>query len=76
MIKEHDCVALTTDLQPENLTAGDVGVVVHVHSGGKAFIVEFMNLRGGTIAVTTLKPNQIRRVSKREVPHARELRKT
>ena len=75
MIKEHDCVVLTTDLQTENLTAGDV-VVVDVHAGGKAFVVEFMNLRGGTLAVTTLHPNQIRRVSKREVAHARELRKT
>ena len=36
---------------------------------------EFLTLRGNTIAVTTLKKNQIRAVSGREVAHARDLSK-
>ena len=31
MIKEHDCVVLTSDLPSEGLLSGDVGTVVHVH---------------------------------------------
>jgi hypothetical protein len=34
MIKEHDCVVLTTDLPAEGLTAGDIGTVVHIHKAG------------------------------------------
>jgi hypothetical protein len=30
MIKEHDCVALTSDIPAQGLQAGDVGTVVHV----------------------------------------------
>jgi hypothetical protein len=75
MIKELDPVALTTDLPAENLAKGDLGTVVHVHKGGTAFIVEFLTLRGNTIAVTTLKKNQIRAVSGREVAHARDFSK-
>jgi len=41
-IKEHDCVVLTRDLPAENLQAGDVGAVVHIHKGGVAYEVEFV----------------------------------
>ncbi len=75
MIKEHDCVVLTTDLLDKNLKTGDVGAVVHVHPGRKAFEVEFMTLRGRTITVVTLDRTQIRRVSEKEVAHVRELTK-
>src|SRR5277367_3164026 len=34
--KEHDCVVLTRDLPDENLRAGDVGAVIHIHKGGVA----------------------------------------
>ena len=42
-IKEHDRVVLTADLSGEKLAAGDVGTVVHVHSTGKAYEVEFVH---------------------------------
>ena len=76
MIKEHDSVVLTADLSDKNLRVGDVGAVVHVHPGKKAFEVEFMTLRGRTVTVATLWRSQIRPVSAREVLHARELAKT
>ena len=75
MIKEHDYVVLTTDLPGDGLTAGDLGTVIHIHKGGKAYEVEFMTLLGKTITVVTLNDSQIRPISEREVAHARELTK-
>ena len=36
MIKEHDCVVLTSDLPRESLLSGDVGTVVHIHGNAAA----------------------------------------
>jgi hypothetical protein len=41
MIKEHDRIALKTNIPTEKLKAGDVGTVIHVHKKGAAFEVEF-----------------------------------
>jgi hypothetical protein len=72
-IKEHDCVVLTADLANEGLKACDVGTVVHIHAGGAAYEVEFTTLDGRTLAVATVKSNQLRPVSHRDVTHVREL---
>lgn len=72
-IKEHDCVVLTAGLPGENLEAGDVGTVVHIHQGGVAYEVEFVTLAGETIAVATVEAKQLRPVGKRDVNHVREL---
>ena len=72
-IKEHDCVVLTANLPAENLEAGDVGTVVHIHKGGMAYEVEFVTLAGDTIAVATVDAAQVRPVGKRDVNHVREL---
>jgi len=58
MIKEHDCIVLTTDLPAEGLAAGDIGTVVHIHKGGEGYEIEFMTLDGQTVAVSTLLANQ------------------
>jgi hypothetical protein len=73
MIKEHDCVVLTTDLPAEGLTAGDIGTVVHIHGGGEGYEIEFMTLDGQTVAVSTLLANQVRAIGRREIAHARAL---
>ena len=73
MIKEHDCVVLTTDLPAEKLEAGDVGTVVHLHNGGVAYEVEFMTLDGHTVAVATVARSQVRPVTRRDISHVREL---
>jgi hypothetical protein len=73
MIREHDCVVLTQDLPEEDLRAGDVGTVVHIHRGGEAYEVEFITLTGQTVAVVTLVPSQLRPVGRRDISHAREL---
>jgi Domain of unknown function (DUF4926) len=75
-INEHDVVVLTEGVPDAGLEAGDIGTVVHVHSGGAGYEVEFMTLTGDTVAVVTLRPAQIRTVKPRDVAHARELAAT
>ena len=72
-IKEHDCVVLTKNLPEENLEAGDVGTVVHIHKDGVAYEVEFITLDGHTVAVATVGSAQLRPVSHRDISHVREL---
>ncbi len=60
MIKELDTVVLTKDLQEYNLKSGDVGTVMHIYEGGKAYEVEFVTGEGKTIAVATLPKSDIR----------------
>lgn len=73
MIQEFDRAILTTDLPDEGLQAGDVGTVVEILGGGKAYIVEFMTLDGDTIDVVVLDAAQIRPISAGEIAHARPL---
>ncbi len=70
-MKEYDSVVLTVDVPAHRLKRGDVGVIVHVHDDGAAFIVEFMTFSGDTIAVTTLTSEQLRPVMESELPHVR-----
>ena len=73
VIKEHDCVVLTTNLPNEGLEAGDVGTVVHIHKGGEGYEVEFMTLTGETVAIVTLLAGQVRPLTRRDLAHTREL---
>ncbi len=73
MIKEHDCLVLTTDLPEEGLEAGDIGTVVHFHTGGEAYEVEFMTLTGETVALVTLLAGQVRPFNRRDLAPTREL---
>ena len=73
MIKEHDCVVLTTNVPEEGLEACDVGTVVHIHKGGEGYDVEFMTLTGETVAIITLLAGQVRALNRRDLAHTREL---
>jgi hypothetical protein len=73
MIKEHDCVVLTTNVPEEGLEAGDIGTVVHIHKGGEAYDVEFMTLAGETVGTVTLLAGQVRPLNRRDLAHTREL---
>lgn len=73
MLKEHERAVLTQDLPAEGLQAGDVGVVVHVYPGHKAYALEFFALDGSTIAVTTVEAGYLRPVTDKDVSHARAL---
>jgi len=72
-MKEHERIILTDDIPSEGLTAGDVGTIIHVHSGGKAFEVEFISLAGQTAAIATVEASQVRSARRNEIAHAREL---
>ena len=73
MIKEHHCVVLTKNLPKEKLEAGDIGTVVHIHTGGTAYEVEFMTLTGETVAIVTVEASQVRALNRRDLAHTREL---
>lgn len=72
MIKELDTVVLAKDIKEHQLTRGDVGAVVHVYEGGKAFEVEFVTGVGKTIAVVTLQAGDIRPMQRADILHVRE----
>ena len=63
MVKELDCIVLTTDIAEEGLKAGDAGTIVHVYPGGDAFTVELLTLGGDTVAVADVLPSQARPVT-------------
>jgi Domain of unknown function (DUF4926) len=71
MIREHQQVVLTASVPELGLETGDVGVIVHLHRGGKALEVEFFTLDGETAAVATLPANRVRAARGDEIPHAR-----
>jgi hypothetical protein len=73
MINEHDSIVLTEDLPQAGLEAGDIGVVVHIHGRSEGYEVEFMTLTGDTVAVVTLKPDQVREIDRRDVAHSRQM---
>jgi len=73
MIRELDEVVLTCDLPEQKLAAGDIGTVVLVHGDGKGYEVEFMTLDGDTIAVSTLRADQVRQAHADEIAHARPI---
>ena len=71
MIAEHSLVVLDADPPHEKLSRGDVGTVVHVYKGGRAYEVEFVDGGGNTIALVTVEADAIRRIEPGEVLHAR-----
>ena len=71
MFTEHSRIVLTVDLPEEGLAAGDVGTIVHIHPRQEAFVVEFMALDGGTVAVATVLRAQVRPVTSEDITHAR-----
>jgi len=58
-IKLLDVVALTVDLPEYKLWRGQVGTVVEILAGGKAFEVEFSDRDGRTYESVGLRPDQI-----------------
>ena len=71
MICGLDTVIPLKDRPLEGLVKGDVGSVVFIHEGGKAFEVEFTTLAGDPLGVLTLAEDEIRPVSARDMPHVR-----
>jgi hypothetical protein len=73
MIKELDTIVLSHDVEVYGLKQGDIGAIVHVYKDEVAYEVEFVTGEGETVAVLTLKPQDLRLMNDREILHAREL---
>ena len=74
MFKEHEQIVLTADVtgdEDEELKSGDVGVIIHIHPGGEAFVVEFFTVDGDTAAIATVLASQARPVLDSDIVHAR-----
>lgn len=74
MIEELERVILTVPLPKFGLEAGDIGTVVLVHRGGEGYEVEFITLDGKTVAVVTVFADQVRRIQRDQIAHARDLK--
>ena len=72
MIRELDMVALTRDIDDHGLVEGDIGAVVHKY-GREGFEVEFVTAEGKTIAVLTLRKDDVRALRGREILHVRDI---
>ena len=73
MYTELDIVVLKKDILEQKLKAGDVGSVVHVYAHAKSYEVEFVNVRGETIALLTLEDADLRPMADWEILHVRGL---
>jgi hypothetical protein len=73
MIKELDAVVLTHDIGKYGLKEGDIGAVVHCYTDGNVYEVEFVTAEGRTVAVLTLKADDIRVMRNKEILHVRDL---
>ena len=74
MIQENDLVSLLIDLPHLGLSFGDVGTLAHCYESGNQFEVEFVNAKGVTIGVETLKKDQINKVAiENVILHVRKL---
>jgi len=72
MIRELDSIVLITDLPEHGLKRGDIGTVVLDHHG-EGYEVEFITLKGETIAVVTLPASHVRPIRNREIAHVRPI---
>jgi hypothetical protein len=73
MLKELDLATLKQDLPAAGLEAGDVGTVVFVYDHGQAYEVEFVAADGRTLAVETLRAEQVEPFTGAQILHARRL---
>ena len=74
-MKPYDAVVLRRPLPEFGLEEGDVGAIVHRHADD-AFEVEFVSGEGATVAVSTLRADDIRPVSAGDMLHVRSLVRT
>lgn len=62
MLREHDPIVLIAGVAGDAAAAllpGAVGVIVHIHPGDVAFVVEFLESEGNA-ALATVRPDQMR----------------
>ena len=67
MFKEHDCVALTSDIEKKGLKSGDGGTIVHIYPGYDVFVVEFISSDGYDADIVDVPVSQLRPMTSSEV---------
>jgi hypothetical protein len=67
-----DVVTLTEELPEQNLWRGQVGTIVEILAGGKAFEVEFSDREGRVYESLGLRPEQMMRLHFEPVPPPEE----
>ncbi len=75
-LHEHNQFVLTADItddEDEELKPGDVGVIIHIHPGGEAFVAEFVTLNGNSSIIATVLSSEARPVTDKDIVHARSL---
>ena len=72
MIEELEIVALSHDLPSAGLKKGATGTVVTVYNDGEAYDVEFVGPDGDTLALATLRADEVRPAPGQEAEPARE----
>ena len=75
-LREHSQFVLTGEVTgdwDEKLKPGDVGVIIHIHPGGEAFVGEFVSLNGNSSVIATVLNSQARPVTDKDIVHARPL---
>jgi hypothetical protein len=76
MIAEHERAVLTRDIPEEGLVAGDVGVVVHIHTragveGPVGYMLELFSLDGESLREVSVPVDAVRPVQADDLMHAR-----
>ncbi|HEX3247766.1 MAG TPA: DUF4926 domain-containing protein [Chloroflexota bacterium] len=78
-IAEHDVVVLTQDVPDDKLQAGDVAVVLAVHSPRGAvpagYTLEITTITGETAAVVDVPASHVRPADDSDIRHSRQVTK-
>ena len=71
MFKEHDCIALISDIEEKGLKSGDGGTIVHIlpTPGGDVFVVEFISSDGYTADIVDVSASQVRPMTSEDMTH-------
>ena len=65
VFEEHDVVRLVTPVPQHGLAAGATGAVVHAYDDpSEAYEVEFIEPDGNTIALVTVRPDELELVER------------
>lgn len=73
-MQELERVALTQDLPEHGLSAGDVGMIVHIYGDHKGYEVEFVTFSGDPAMLVSVYPYQIRPLENDEIASARRVK--
>lgn len=77
-IREHGYAVLTRDLPQEGLRAGDVGVVVHIHTrpgvdGPVGYMLETFTIDGESLDTISVPADAVRAANERDRASARQV---